>query len=157
MNMNVMTTPKLKLELTSGSLGAFKTIPLVRALKTRPQRSSEVSVFFDTGKLKLRKHGLILRVRRVGDRYIQSVKATRNSGPFEPGEWEAEVAGGQPDLRLASGTALESLAIGKLGRQLKPLFEVRMQRTIYSISDDARAIALRVDRGTIDTGTSVRS
>jgi len=54
MNLNVMTTPKLKLELTSGSLGAFKTIPLIRALKTRPQRSSEVSVFFDTGKLKLR-------------------------------------------------------------------------------------------------------
>jgi inorganic triphosphatase YgiF len=149
-----MTTPKLKLELTSGSLGAFKTIPLIRALKTRPQRSSEVSVFFDTEKLKLREHGLILRVQRVGDHYIQSVKATRNSGPFDSGEWEAEVAGRQPDLRLASGTALESLAIRKLGRQLKPLFEVRTHRTIYSISDDTRAIALRVDRGTIDTGTN---
>jgi len=54
MNMNIMTTPKLKLELTPGSLETFKTIPLIRALKTRPQRSSEVSVFFDTGKLKLR-------------------------------------------------------------------------------------------------------
>jgi inorganic triphosphatase YgiF len=40
----------------------------------------------------------------------------------------------------------------KLRRRLKPLFETRVRRTVYPIIDDKRAIALTVDRGTIDTG-----
>jgi inorganic triphosphatase YgiF len=62
-------------------------------------------------------------VRRIGNRYIQTIKATRNSGLFERDEWEAEIASREPDLSLASGTALEPLVNDKLRRQLKPLFE----------------------------------
>ena len=94
----------------------------------------------------------MLRVRRVGNRYVQTIKATGNSAPFERDEWEAEIAGEEPDLSLAGGTALEPLVNGKLRRQLKPLFETRVRRTVYPIADDTRAIALTVDRGTIDAG-----
>ena len=31
------------------------------------------------------------RVRRVGKRHNQTIKATGNSGPFERDEWEAEI------------------------------------------------------------------
>src|SRR6516164_9939008 len=37
-------------------------------------------------------------------------------------------------------------------RQLKPIFETRVKRTVYQIADNARVIALMVDQGTIDTG-----
>ena len=140
------------MSLPPGSLPALKRAPLLRSFKETPKRTTEVSVYFDSDKHKLRKKGLMLRVRRVGDRYVQTIKATGKEGPFERDEWEAEIAGKDPDLSLARGTALESLLNGKLRREIKPLFETRVRRTLYPILDDTRAIALTVDRGTIDAG-----
>ena len=74
---------------------------------------------------------------------------TGNAGPFERDEWESEIAGEQPDLSLARGTALEPLANGNLERRLRPLFETRVRRTKYRLADDGRAIALTIDRGKI--------
>jgi inorganic triphosphatase YgiF len=47
---------------------------------------------------KLRKHGVPLRVRRIGDRYVQTIKATSNGRLLERDEWESEIAGEVPDL-----------------------------------------------------------
>ena len=95
----------------------------------------------------------MLRVRRKGGRYIQTIKASTNSGPFERDEWETEIAGKEPDLSQADGTALEPLLSHKLRRRLKPLFETRVRRMVYPVVDEAHAIALTVDRGTLDTGS----
>ena len=144
---------ELKLELAPASLPALKKVPLLRSPNSPPTHTREISVYFDTDKHKLRRKGLILRVRRIGKRHVQTIKATGNSAPFERDEWEAEIAGEEPDLSLAGGTALEPLVNGKLRRQLKPLFETRVRRTVYPIADDTRAIVLTIDRGTIDTGS----
>ena len=144
---------EVKLDLAPDSLRALKTIPLLRAQNGTPRRRTEISVYFDTDDYKLRKKGLMLRVRRVGRRYIQTIKANGHSAPLERDEWEAEIAGREPDLRLAEGTALEPLMTKKFRRQLKPLFETRVRRTVYPIGYDNNAIAtLAVDQGTIDTG-----
>ena len=114
-----MATPKeieIKLELAPASLPRLKKIPLIRALEAPVKRTAEVSVYFDTDKHKLRKKGLMLRVRHIGDRYIQTIKATGHGGLFERDEWESEIAGEQPDLGLAGGTALEPL----IERQVPP-------------------------------------
>src|SRR3984893_7416306 len=144
---------ELKLELAPASLPALKKVPLLRSPKSPPTHTTEISVYFDTDKRKLRKNGLMLRVRRIGKRHVQTIKAAGNSAPFERDEWEAEIAGEEPDLSLASGTALEPLVNDKLRRQLKPLFETRVRRTVYPVADGKRAIALTIDRGTIDTGS----
>jgi triphosphatase len=144
---------EVKLELAPSSLPALKKISLLRRPQTAPKRSAEVSVYFDTDEHKLRKKGMMLRMRRVGKRHIQTIKATGNSGPFERDEWEAEIPGNEPDLNLANGTALEPLLNNKLRRRLKPLFETRVQRTVYPVANDARAFASTVDRGTINIGT----
>jgi inorganic triphosphatase YgiF len=34
----------------------------------------------------------MLRVRRVGSRYLQTIKASDHLAPFERDEWEAEIA-----------------------------------------------------------------
>ena len=137
-----MTAPKeveLKLELPPASLPNLAKIPLIRALEQPPEQATEVSVYFDTDTHKLRKHGVLLRVRRVGDRYIQTIKATGNGALLARDEWESEIAGEMPDLDLARGTALEPLLSDKLRRGLKPLFETRVRRTIYPIADDKGA------------------
>jgi inorganic triphosphatase YgiF len=150
-----MTVPReieIKLELPATSLPRLKKIPLLRALKVPPRRETQVSVYFDTDKHKLRKKGLMLRVRRVGNRYVQTIKATGNSALFERAEWEGEVASEMPDLRLARGTALEPLLSDKFCRRLQPIFETRVRRTTYPVADGKRDIALTLDKGKIATG-----
>jgi hypothetical protein len=144
---------EIKLDVPPTSLPALENIPLMRTLKQARKQAIEVSVYFDTDKQKLRRNGLILRVRRVGKRYIQTMKATRDSGLLERDEWENEIAGETPDLSLASRTALEPLVNDELRRQLKPRFETRVRRTVYPVTDKDCAMALTIDRGTIDTGT----
>src|SRR3974377_1617200 len=119
---------EVKLELAPDSLRALKKIPLLRAQNGASKRRVEVSVYFDTDDHKLRKKGVMLRVRRVGGRYIQTIKANGHSVPLERDEWEAEIAGREPDLSLAAGTALEPLITKKFRRRLKPLFARRVRR-----------------------------
>jgi triphosphatase len=150
-----MSTPKeieIKLELSPASLPRLKKIPLIRALKGAARRSAEVSVYFDTDKHKLQKKGLMLRVRRIGNRYIQTIKATGQSGLFERDEWESDLASAEPDLDLARGTALEPLIGRKFRRQLQPVFETRVERIVYPVIRDKGEIAFTVDHGKIDAG-----
>ena len=153
--MNVSPFQKeveVKLELPPASVPSIKHLPLLKAFKVVPKHATEVSVYFDTDKQNLRKHGLLLRVRRVGNRHIQTIKASGNFGPFERDEWEAEIAGNKPDLSLAKDTPLERALSDRLRRQLKPIFETRVKRTVYQVGGDAPEIALMVDHGSIDTG-----
>ena len=148
-------TPKeveIKLEVAPASLSRLEQIPLISACKAPSKRTQEVSVYFDTDKQTLRKAGLTLRVRRIGDRYIQTIKTTANASLFERDEWESEIEDEVPDLRLARDTALAPLLGRKFRRRLKPMFETRVQRTVYPLVDDKRAIALTIDQGDIAAG-----
>jgi inorganic triphosphatase YgiF len=150
-----MAAPKeleIKLTLPAADLPRLQKLPLVRAAKASVKHKSQVSVYFDTDKHKLRKHGLTLRVRRTDNRHIQTIKATHDAHIFARDEWEAETADGQPDLALAADTALAPLIDGKLHRQLKPMFETRVRRSIYPLARNGGAIAMAVDQGTIETG-----
>jgi len=112
--MTVQRELEIKLKLPPASVGRVKKIPLIQALKASPKPSTEVSVYFDTDKQKLRKNGLMLRVRRIGNRYLQTIKASANARLFERGEWESEIADGEPDLSQARETPLKSMMNGKL-------------------------------------------
>src|SRR5262249_43646027 len=93
-----------------------------------------------------------LPVRRIGKRHVQTIKIAGNSAPIERDEWETEIAGAQPELDLISGTPLEDLITKKIGRGLRPMFETRVRRTYYSLTDKERAIDLTIDRGKLSTG-----
>jgi triphosphatase len=154
-----MPAPKeieVKLELPPASLPRFKKIPLLRAQKGRPKTATEVSVYFDTDTHKLHKKGMMLRVRRSGDRYVQTIKSAGNSGPFTRNEWESDIDGRAPDLHLAQDTALAPLLSGKFRRQLKPVFETRVRRTTYPLSSGNSDIALTLDKGKIASGRNSR-
>ncbi|MGA7486105.1 MAG: CHAD domain-containing protein [Xanthobacteraceae bacterium] len=153
-----MPVPKeieIKFELPPASLPRLKKIPLFRR-KKQAKSATEVSVYFDTDKHKLHRKGMMLRVRRSGDRYVQTIKSTGNSGPFVRDEWENEIEGRAPDLRLARGTALEPLLSGKFRRQLKPVFETRVRRTTYPLNGGKSDIVLTLDKGKIVTGRDSR-
>jgi triphosphatase len=148
-----MSSPEeleLKLEVPAGSLSGLGNLP---TLRTQPAATQTVvSIYYDTDKQKLRKNGFLLRVRRIGDRLVQTIKAVRGSQLFERDEWEDEIADESPDLRLARDTALEPLVSRKLWGRLKPVFETRVRRKTFCVCDSHRAIEIAVDRGRIDTG-----
>src|SRR5262249_29196424 len=155
-----MPTPKeieIKLDLPPANLQRLKKIPLLHRQKRPVKSVTEVSVYFDTDKHKLRRKGIMLRVRRSGDRYVQTIKSAGNSGPFARDEWESEIKKGAPDLHLAQGTALEPLLNGKFRRQLRPVFETRVRRTTYPLSNGKSDIALTLDKGKIATGRSSKA
>src|SRR5690242_2197902 len=92
---------ELKLEVFSDAAGALR-LPWLRRLATGPiQRRKFASVYFDTRKSKLRDHGVSLRVRRVGGKRLQTIKADGDgaAGAFGRREWEAEIDGDEPDLK----------------------------------------------------------
>jgi triphosphatase len=143
---------ELKLEVPPANLPRLAKIPRLRALKTPAKSATEISVYFDAENRKLHKKGLMLRVRHVGNRYVQTIKSAGHSDLFERDEWESEIDGAMPDLRLAQGTALEPLLSRKFCRQLKPVFETRVRRKTYPLTNGNSDIALTLDKGEIDTG-----
>src|SRR4029453_19119908 len=152
---NVMVLQKeleLKFEVEPTILQRLNKIPVIKALNKRPKYATEASVYFDNDKHELHKKGLMLRVRRIGKRHVQPIKTPANSAQIERGEWETEIAGGQPELGLISGTPLEALITKKNRRGLRPMFETRVRRINYSLTNRERAIGLTIDRGKLDTG-----
>lgn len=143
---------ELKLEVPPESLGGIADIPAFRPLADGAKTETEISVYFDTDRQKLRRNGVMLRVRRSGDRRLQTIKAATDSWVLERDEWECEIPGDTPDLDLARGTALEPLLGRKLERQLKPVFATKVQRRSCSLADDHHAVEITLDKGRIDAG-----
>lgn len=146
---------ELKLEVPPACLPGVGKLRLLRAAESSTK--TEVSIYFDTDEQALRTHGLMLRVRRMGKRRVQTIKATRASQLLGRDEWEAEIASDTPDLRLARGTALEPLLSRKLCRRLKPVFETRIRRKTFTLADDSHAVEIALDKGRIATGRRSRA
>src|SRR5205814_8849114 len=102
---------EIKFELPPSEVAKLnKLAPLRVAKAAKP--ASQVSIYFDTGKFALRKKGVMLRVRRTGRRYVQTIKATGN-GLLDRKEWENEIKGRKPDFAAAEDTALAPLLTKK--------------------------------------------
>jgi triphosphatase len=142
---------ELKLDVPANRVARLRGLPPLRG--AAPVAASTLrSTYFDTDKRKLRNKGLSLRVRQSNGRHVQTIKQQRGRsvGLFERNEWEQEIAGQQPDLDAARGTALEPLLGKKLRRRLKPIFETRVRRTAYPIRRNGSEVKLTVDRGTVE-------
>ncbi len=86
------------------------------------------AIYYDTPDRTLFRHGLSLRIRRSGNRYVQTLKRAPVHGqPFVRGEWEVLVDGAAPDLA--------SLPISEIGGPLgaisadalDPIFETKVR------------------------------
>jgi len=110
-----------------------------------------VSTYFDTPKHKLRRHGLSLRVRRDGERHIQTIKTAKPS-KLGRGEWEMDVDGDEPELDKADDTPLARFSSKGLRRKLKPLFKTSIDRTTLPVRGKSSEIELAIDRGRIASG-----
>jgi triphosphatase len=146
---------ELKLEVPEDALARLARSPVVRRTQVGTRRPVYlVSLYYDTDTLKLRKHGLTLRVRRIGRRYVQTIKqnSAGHSALTDRSEWEHDVNGGKPDFALARDTGLESILTKKLQAKLKPIFETRVRRKVYPLRSGDSEIELTIDKGMVAAG-----
>lgn len=135
---------ELKLELTPAgmdSLGASDLLPAAGLLAV-----TQRAIYFDTPTQALLHGGLSLRIRREGDRRVQTVKALgTTAGLFVRPEWEFEVADDQPFLDHATPvTAL----VGDDIEAIAPAFTVENERRQWT----SEGIEVSLDEGQVIAG-----
>jgi inorganic triphosphatase YgiF len=117
------------------------------------QRAEIDDIYFDTPAALLRQRGLVLRLRRDGDRWVQTLKAADRGANLvsERGEWEVALASDEhrPALDLArfAQTPLGAL-MDHLGTDaLAPVFRTRFARRRLTVSHGASTIEIAIDDG----------
>lgn len=142
---------EVKLEIPAEATSKVMRLPWLWALASGELDAlKQQSLYYDTPDFALRQHGVTLRVRRVGATRVQTIKAVANGAalPIERDEWEEEISGEEPKLRLA-GTPLAGLSRKKLLRRLKPCFEIHVDRSAFPIKSANSAIEVAIDRAHI--------
>ena len=140
---------ELKLRVAPEDIVALRNHPHFAGILHNSSRETLNSVYFDTNDRSLRDHGVTLRVRHIGDKRVQTVKAANHgSGFFERSEWEQVIEGDLPDLTRVKDTALGPIFTDDdLRNALKPVFETRIERTAYHLNVNGTDIIMAVDEG----------
>lgn len=141
-----MSELELKLIVTADDIAKAQSALLAMAGRPRAARSTRTSTYYDTPERTLRQHDVVLKVRKQGRRFIQTV--TANGGAPSRGEWEDKIAGEHPDLAApASGG---HLAPALDADALRPLFTTVVQRTAFDLCPKpGTRIEVAIDRGEI--------
>jgi len=147
------TETELKLRLDTAGLRRLRRHPLIQRLKqARPLTRFQKSVYFDTPDFRLRGQKIILRIRHIGRRRIQTVKdfGILVGGARTRGEWESEISGDVPEMALLQDGELAPLfADARLCRSLQPIFTSEIRRSVYHLGDADWEIELALDEGLI--------
>lgn len=160
--MDAQREVELKLELAKADLRKLRAAPAPPGFTAEPAATRALrSIYFDTPGHALRRANWSLRVRRVGRKWIQTVKAGTGvtGGLSRPREAEAEVAGPAPDLTLIREPVMrEGLWQAIDGEPLAPAFETVMRRTtrVFRREDDETCIEMALDAGEIRAGEAVQ-
>jgi len=120
---------------------------------SEPKSQRIVTTYFDTPHRDLARRGLSLRVRRAGEKRIQTVKASGDAGVAAArGEWEWPIAKEEPDLDLVATTPVVDRLPPKLDKQLEPVVVTDVVRTTRTVQLEGNTIEAALDSGSIEAG-----
>lgn len=138
----VLAEVELKLEIDPGDLDRL----LASNVLGEPTETIEQhSTYFDTDDNALYATGFTLRIRRVGETRVQTVKATGASASiFARNEWETHVTQDQPAIEHTSPLANE---FGDELARLEAKFEVINHRRVWAVEENGSQIELALDEG----------
>ena len=136
---------ELKLDTAAEHLDILKKHPLFR--NSRPSRKDEVvSIYLDTKDRVFRRHGLSFRLRRKGEKVLQTIKGPYR-GVLDRSERETPFTGDGDDHPGAVEAFMRRLD-RNLPTSLKPVFKTRIERETYRIG----SIEVSLDKGEIIAG-----
>lgn len=113
------------------------------------RRETLTSVYFDTPDARLRRNGLVLRIRSDGRRKVQAVKSRGANGGFQRGEWEAPVVDLRPDFAAVAQTPLVEICGREDFAALQPVFKVCVERVSRVVAIDGAEVEAAFDRGEV--------
>ncbi|MBI3708658.1 MAG: CHAD domain-containing protein [Proteobacteria bacterium] len=151
------TEIELKLRIPPDAVERLKRLRLLKRLGAgKPQRVRLVSTYFDTPDFRLMRNQVALRVRKIGEERVQTVKcaAEAKTGLLARREWEKPVVDDRPQLDdVGDRKVRKLLARDKVRRYLMPLFTTDFERSTFPLRLRDSAIELAVDVGEIKTDT----
>ena len=143
---------ELKLALPPRHAPRIRRHPVLDGIK--PAKKNLHSIYFDTPGFDLMRHGIALRVRRVGFHWVQTLKAEAHAvGAMSTRpDWDMAVAGGaSPDFAVLPPDALALLHGIDLER-ISPVFATEFQRTAWQVERGDDKVELALDIGEIRVG-----
>lgn len=143
---------ELKLALPPEQVARF--LKLVARRRNVPVQQDLVTRYFDTPDFSLSAQGVALRVRRVGKRWLQTLKTEgeRRGGLSQRAEYEMPITRSTPDWTRFPADALAHVPEA-LRAQLVPVFETRFKRTAWLLKGQRGAqIEVALDLGEIRAG-----
>ncbi|MFA7300234.1 MAG: CHAD domain-containing protein [Sideroxydans sp.] len=147
---------ELKLHIAAEHLAVLRRHPFLLSLSVARARTvSLYSVYYDTAELKLRRHAMALRLRRIGKRWVQTLKGGGrvSAGLHQRNEWEMPVATERLDFKaLAASGGVVPHAVRN---HVQPVFITDFSRTIRLLDFEGARIELCMDSGEIRAGQSV--
>ncbi|MBK8157828.1 MAG: CHAD domain-containing protein [Rhodospirillaceae bacterium] len=143
---------ELKLALPGGAAVRPAALRKLLAAPTRATAKRMETSYFDTADCWLKNHGMALRVRRIGDQRIQTLKAPGSmlDGLQSFAEFEAPIEGNRPRLAAISDAKLRRrLDRAGVMTRLRPVFTTRFDRNAWLIRRGESQIEVALDVGSI--------
>jgi inorganic triphosphatase YgiF len=116
-----------------------------------PAAEPLMSVYYDTPDRRLQAKGLTLRVRTVGERFVQTVKSAEGPGLFGRGEWETDLVSATPNRNAALLTPLATALDEAEFADLAPVFLTHVSRLSRRVHHGGAVIEASLDEGEIET------
>lgn len=148
---SAQTETELKFALDGASLGAFKALPF---LADAPRTDTHlVADYFDTEDHALHRAGYSLRLRRAGERRLQTLKGRLpgTGSLFRRSEIETEVDGAGIDQAALAAALPPELHAAVSGR-LAVRFSVEVDRSEWLVRHRDGLVAVSCDQGAIRAG-----
>jgi inorganic triphosphatase YgiF len=149
---------ELKLDLTPQELQRVGANPALEDLTVgKPVTRTLRSIYFDTPDHRLWARGISLRLRAIGDKWVQTIKAgvRVKYGVSNPDELEAAVARPEPDLRAIDDPRVRRVIERAVkASALEPQFETIITRTTRKLHSDKGDLELALDEGVVRAGAS---
>lgn len=143
---------ELKLRVADAQFARLKR-QLKKHQITKPVTRRLHNVYFDTPELDLHQRKIALRLRRVGGKWLQTVKngGSVKAGLHQRDEWEVPVSGARLDFsRLYDVLSNENFPLS-MCEKLRPLFTTDFYRTSQLIDWQGACIEVCMDHGEIRT------
>ncbi len=150
---------ELKLAIAARDVGKLARVPVLKAASRGRATTSRLhSIYYDTPELTLREQGVALRLRRIGTRWLQTLKSAGRveGGLHQREELETPVPAqilNYPALTQSGAAAV--FADPGLPLRLQPVFATDFKRTSWQLEPaSGTEFEFCLDRGAISAGAA---
>ncbi len=145
---------ELKLLAPQGTLEQQREMPvIVQHARNRGAFRRLETVYYDTPERLLFQHGMSLRVRRSGKRFIQTLRLLSSIGePLARRQWEAPVDCITPDLARLPADEVGDPVTTLTNDALVPVFATKVDRHARQLDLPDASVEIVFDEGTIEAG-----